>query len=66
MKKFNICIESYYSNNSDYPEYDIYYVMSTCLEEAKKYAKECIDNWNKNTNGIIYHVYRVVEANCYE
>lgn len=62
MKKFNVCIESYYSNNSDYPEYDIYSVMSTCLEEAKKYANECINNWNKNINGIIYHVYRVEEV----
>lgn len=61
MKTFKICVQSYLFNNSDYAEYDNYYLESEDLQTAKETAKRYIDNWNKeDKQGIIYYVYSVI------
>lgn len=61
MKRYKICIESYYSNNSDYKEYDNYLIESDNLESAREYAQKCIDNWNKENKSIIYSIFDLWE-----
>ena len=61
MKEYRVCVQSFISNNSDYKEYDIYFTKATDLENAKKYAQKCINNWNRESKGIIYNVYNVSE-----
>lgn len=63
MKKYTACIESYYSNNSDRKEFNNYYILANNWNEAMKYAKKCIDNWNKQSNGILYHVFNLYPHN---
>ena len=61
MKKYKICIESYYSNNSDYKEYDNYSLVSDSLKSAREYAQKCVDNWNKKSKSIIYSIFDLWE-----
>lgn len=61
MKKYRICVQSFISNNSDNKEYDIYFTEATNLENAKEYAHACINNWNKESRGIIYNIYNISE-----
>ena len=64
MKNYQICIQSYLFNNSDYRQYDIYYYEGTSYDEVLEYAKKCIANWNKeNNNSVIYNVYNVSICN---
>ena len=56
MKKYEICIESYCSNNSDFKEYDNYTVESNNIESAKEYAKNVLATWNKESKSIIYDI----------
>lgn len=39
MKNYTICVESYYSNNSDLKEYDNYTCVAECYQEALEYAQ---------------------------
>ena len=55
MKKYEICIESYCSNNSDFKEYDNYTFESNNIESAKEYAKNVLATWNKESKSIIYN-----------
>ena len=59
MKKYQICIESYFSNKSDFKEYDNYYVMANSYKSASEIAKNCIDNWNKNSKNVIFHIFNI-------
>lgn len=63
MKLYQVCVESYLSNNSDYKEYDNYYCKAESWQAASDYAKICIDNWNKQSKGVIYHVYNITPHN---
>lgn len=63
MKKYNVCVESYISNNSDKKEYNNYYVNANSWNEANEYAIKCIENWNKNSKGVIYHIYNITPHN---
>ena len=63
MKKYNICVESYISNNSDMREYNNYYVLAKSWQEAKEYVERCIKNWNKESEGVIYHIYNITPHN---
>ena len=56
MKKYEICIESYCSNNSDFKEYDNYTFESNNIESAKEYAKNVLATWNKESKSIIYNI----------
>lgn len=56
MKKYEICIESYCSNNSDFKEYDNYTFESNNIKSAKEYAKNVLANWNKKSKSIIYNI----------
>lgn len=60
MKNFRICVESYYSNNSDNKEYDIYYLEAPTLNDAKDYMRSCFDYWNKQDQ-LIYFIYDIIE-----
>lgn len=59
MKKYRVCIESYLSNNSDLKEYNIYYIVANNEVEAKEYATKTTNSWNKNSEGVIYHLYDI-------
>ena len=61
MKRYKICIESYYSNNSDYKEYNNYVIESDNLESAREYAQKCVDNWNKEDKDVIYNIFDLWE-----
>lgn len=62
MKRFKICVESYLFNNSDCEEYNNYITESESIEDAKVYAKLCIDNWNKeDRQGVIYNIFSIEE-----
>lgn len=63
MKNYTICIESYYSNNSDLKEYDNYTCVAECYQEALEYAQLCVSNWNKQSKGVIYHIYDITPHN---
>ena len=56
MKKYEICIESYCSDNSDFKEYDNYTFESNNIESAKEYAKNVLATWNKESKSIIYDI----------
>ena len=56
MKKYEICIESYCSNNSDFKEYDNYTFESNNIESAKEYAKNVLATRNKESKSIIYNI----------
>lgn len=56
MKKYEICIESYCFNNSDFKEYDNYTFESNNIESAKEYAKNVLATWNKESKSIIYNI----------
>ena len=56
MKKYEICIESYCSNNSDFKKYDNYTFESNNIESAKEYAKNVLATWNKESKSIIYDI----------
>ena len=60
MKKFRICAESYYSNNSDAKEYDIYYLEAPTLNDAKDYMEACFNYWSKQDQ-LIYSIYDIIE-----
>lgn len=61
MKEYEVCVKSYLFNNSDYCEYDVYYLLTESFEEAKKIANEYIANWNKESkNGVVYEVYNIL------
>lgn len=59
MKIYRVCIVSYFTNNSDYKEYDNYYTRAKSLEEVKEFASKVIDNWNNNSKCMIYHIYDI-------
>lgn len=61
MKKYKICIESYYSNNSDCKEYDNYTFESNNIESAREYAKNVLTTWNKESKGIVYNIFDLWE-----
>lgn len=61
MKKYKICIESYYSNNSDYKEYNNYMIESDSIESARKYAKNILTAWSKKDKGTIYNIFDLWE-----
>ena len=61
MKKYKTCIESYYSNNSDFKEYDNYTFESNSIESAREYAKNVLATWNKESKGIIYNIFDLWE-----
>lgn len=63
MRRYTVCIESYYSNNSDRKEYDNYYILANNWNEAMEYAKKCINNWNKQGNGVLYHIFNLYPHN---
>lgn len=63
MKLYRICVESYYSNNSDLKEYNNYYQQAHNREEAIKLTKQVIDNLNKNSQGVIYNIFDVTPRN---
>ena len=56
MKKYEICIESYCSNNSDFKEYDNYTFESNNIASAKEYANNVLATWNKESKSIIYDI----------
>ena len=56
MKKYEICIESYCSNNSDFKEYDNYTFESNNIESAKENDKNVLATWNKESKSIIYNI----------
>ena len=60
MKNFRICVESYYSNNSDNKEYDIYYLEAPTLNDAKDYMKDCFTYWSKKDQ-LSYFIYDIIE-----
>lgn len=63
MKLYQVCVQSYLSNNSDYKEYDNYYCEANNWNEAKEYAEKCIENWNKESKEVIYNVYNITPHN---
>ena len=63
MKVYQICVGSHPTNNSDYVEYDNYYTQAKTHKEALEYAKKCIDNWNKQKQGITYNIFNVTPHN---
>lgn len=62
MKEYCVCIKSYLFNNSDYAEYDNFYLESNNLETARATAKSYINNWNKHSTGIMYEVFDMWEV----
>ena len=60
MKNFRICVQSYYSNNSDNKEYDIYYLEAPTLNDAKDYIRSCFAYWSKQDQ-LIYFIYDIIE-----
>ena len=60
MEKFRICVESYYSNNSDNKEYDVYYLEAPTLNDAKDYMKACFAYWSKQDQ-VSYFIYDIIE-----
>ena len=60
MKNFRICVESYYSNNSDVKEYDIYYLEAPTLNDAKDYMEACFACWSKKDQ-VSYFIYDIIE-----
>ena len=60
MKNFKICVESYYSNNSDNKEYDIYYLEAPTLNDARGYMRSCFTYWSKQDQ-LIYSIYDIIE-----
>ena len=63
MKDYQICVESYLSNNSDYKEYDNYYYKTKNWDSAVEYAKKVINNWNKNSKSVIYNIFDITPCN---
>lgn len=61
MKKYKICVQSCYSNDSDYKEYDNYIFESDNSESAREYAQKCINNWNQESKDIIYSIFDLWE-----
>ena len=55
MSKFRVTVKSYLSNNSDYAEYDVYYLDMESLDKAREFVNIALDHWTKiNEEGIIY------------
>jgi hypothetical protein len=65
MKKlYQICVASHLSNNSDFIEYDNYYLESDSWKNAEELAKKCIENWNKTSKkGVVYSIYNITPHN---
>lgn len=63
MKIYRVCVESYLSNNSEVKEYDNYYCKAKNWKEAEDYAKRCIENWNKQSEGVVYNIYDLTPHN---
>ena len=63
MKKYRVCIKSYESNNSELAEYNVYIFKDNSeLETAKIKAKDMIDRFNNQSNGIIYELFDIEEV----
>lgn len=60
MKKFKICIQNLLPNRS--VEYTHYYIIANNLDDAKKYVKECVNNWNLEDKKIMYNIFFIKEV----
>ena len=63
MKKFKFNVKSYFFNNSDHAQYDVYSIFVESLEDAKKYAeKYAKELQKKSNNNILYFIEDVWEV----
>lgn len=63
MKKFEVCIQSYLWNNSDFKEYDSYYILAIDKKDAREKVQKSIDEMNsKKDSSIIYSIYSIDEV----
>ena len=62
MKNYRIVVESYFANNSDFKEYDVYYLDSESLESAKSYTKKVLDYWNTKSKEVLYFMHDIEEV----
>ena len=63
MKEWRITVQSYLSNNSDYAEYDVYYITANTKEEAKAMLLEYLGvDENNSKDGVIYNIYHTEEC----
>ena len=60
MKKFKICIQNLLPNRCI--EYTHYYTVANNLDDAKKYVKECVNNWNLEDKKIMYNIFFIKEV----
>ena len=60
MKKIKICIQKLLQNRC--VEYNYYYTLANDLDDAKKYVKECVNNWNLEDKKIMYNIFFIKEA----
>lgn len=62
MKKYELVIESYYFNNSDFKEYDNYIFESKNIESARAYAKNVISIFNNENKNVVYNLIDLCEV----
>lgn len=60
MKEFKICIQALLENRS--VEFTHYYTLANNLDDAKKYVKECVNNWNLENKKIMYNIFYIREV----
>ena len=60
MKEFKICIQKLLPNRC--VAYTHYYTVANNLDDAKKYVKECVNNWNLEDKKIMYNIFFIKEV----